>query len=129
MPTSPSSPPPPRRARRIVFVLVAIALGMSIVYPLRQYHASKERLAALVREEQDVNRQIADLERQKQRLASDAEVERLARDHLHMVRPGEIAFSATGAMSTPSAAPATKNARPAKHGRPWYDAFWHWLAG
>ncbi|HEX9697586.1 MAG TPA: septum formation initiator family protein [Actinomycetota bacterium] len=125
-----SSPAEPRKSRKLVYALVATAVALSVLYPLRQYTASKQHLAELVASEKRIDAKTEELKAAKNRLSSDAEVERLAREHLHMVRPGEVAFAITGAAPTPPAAddPAagrkTETAKP-----PWYKSFWRWLTG
>lgn len=126
---SPPSPAQPRFSKRLVFGLVLIAFTLSVLYPLRQYGASKAQLRALLRQEQQIEQRTQDLQKQKDRLSSDAEIERLAREHLHMVRPGEAAFAITGRPSTPKATAAPKPASPKPSKRPWYKSFWRWLAG
>ncbi len=128
-PTSPPEPPPapPRRGRRTVFLLVLSAIVLSVLYPLRQYGASKEELRALVRRESQIEAQTRELQRQKDRLSSDAEVERLAREHLNMVKLGEYAFSITGRAPSPTPLPAAKPPAKKAEKRSWYNSFWNWL--
>ena len=121
---------PPRKSRKLVFALGATAMALSVLYPLRQYAASKQELRGLVASEKRMDQKMEELKAAKARLSSDAEVERLAREHLHMVRPGEVAFAITGAAPTPPAiTDPDKPAKVAKQKRPWYKSFWHWLAG
>ncbi|MGH2830571.1 MAG: FtsB family cell division protein [Actinomycetota bacterium] len=118
----------PRHGRRAVYALVASALALSVLYPLRQYSASRAELRAMVRTERSLDEQAAALVKQKTRLSSDAEVERQAREHLHMVRPGEVAFAITGAAPVPQVSPPAVSDR-RKPGRGWLSSFWHWLTG
>lgn len=112
----------------MVYALVASALALSVLYPLRQYSASRAELRAMIRTERSLDEQAAALLRQKARLSSDAEVERLAREHLHMVRPGEVAFAITGAAPVPQVSPPAP-ADTGKEDRSWLSSFWHWLTG
>lgn len=125
-----ASSPEPRKSRKLVYALVTTAVALSVLYPLRQYTASKEHLAELVAYEQRIDAKTEELKAAKDRLSSDAEVERLAREHLHMVRPGEVAFAITGAAPEPPALddPGAATKRTAGK-RPWYKAFWRWLTG
>lgn len=129
-PLSSSLPVPPssRRGRRMIGMLIGSAMALSILYPFRQYTKSKTQLRALVRQEQQILDQTHMLEQQKKRLSSDAEVERLAREHLHYVRPNEVAFAITGAVPKPTLA-ALHPAKSAPQHRAWYQSFWHWLTG
>lgn len=126
-----SSPEPaPRKSKKLVYSLVAAAVALSVLYPLREYTASKKHLAQLVASEKRIDAKIEEAKAAKDRLSSDAEVERLAREHLHMVRPGEVAFAITGAAPKPPAADEpTAAERAASKKRPWYKAFWRWLTG
>lgn len=126
---SPTCPPPPRRGRRAIVVLVGCLMALSIVYPLRQYNASKAELRAMVRREKQISEQIRALQLQKKRLSSDAEVERIARDHLHYIRPGEVGFVLTGAPPVPKLAKPAHPAKVAPRHRAWYQSLWHWLSG
>ncbi|MBI4730234.1 MAG: septum formation initiator family protein [Acidobacteria bacterium] len=69
---------------------------------------------------------VARLAAEKRRLESDAEVERIARDDLGMVRPGETAF-VVAASPRPGAAVPPKG--PATARRPWYSRWWHAVFG
>lgn len=121
-----------RRPRRISTrgaVLAALigALLLSGVYQVRPYLQTKADLGALLTREQRLDREIARLEAAKKRLASDGEIERLAREQLGMVRPGETAFvvppERRAAGPEPPAFPEPRK----QSGRPWYARVWHWL--
>lgn len=112
----------------MVYILVLSALALSVLYPLRQYSVSRGELRALIQEEKRLDQQAADLQKQKERLSSDAEVEKLAREHLHMVRPGEVAFAITGAAPKPQLSPEPSQKGQGKR-RGWLSSFWHWITG
>lgn len=86
------------RARAIVtprgFVLLLIVGGLmfSSVYPLRRYMAVRSGIESLQQEEAGLQARIDELLAERERLLSDADVERRAREELGMVRPGEIPF-------------------------------------
>ena len=127
---APPPSPEPRKSKKLVYSLVAAAVAMSVLYPLREYTASKKHLAQLVAAERRIDAKTEEVKAARDRLSSDAEVERLAREHLHMVRPGEVAFAITGAAPTPPAADEpTPAERASAKKRPWYKAFWRWLSG
>lgn len=86
------------RARTILsprgFVLLLLIGGLmfSSVYPMRRSLAVRENIASLRAEQRALEQRIDELTAERIRLRSDAEVERLAREQLGMVRPGEVPF-------------------------------------
>lgn len=89
---------PTRRARirltprAAVLVLVVSALLLYLVVPLRSYLAQRDRLAQLEEQARALERQNSELEEEIRRLYDPEYLERIARECLGMVRPGEIAF-------------------------------------
>lgn len=75
-----------------ILVLLLGGLLFSSVYPLRRYVAVRSSIAALRTEERALDARIAELRGERDLLLSDEEVERLAREQLGMVRPGEVPF-------------------------------------
>jgi cell division protein FtsB len=72
-----------------VIVLVAGAFAMA---PLHAYLEQRSKIAELQREATVLQRANADLEQRVGQLHDPNELERLARECLGMVRPGETAF-------------------------------------
>jgi cell division protein FtsL len=90
-----SSPSRPRlrfTPRAAILALVLTALLVSMAVPLRTYLQQRTRVADLQRQTQLLQRQNADLQRQVQQLGDPRYIERIARECLGMVRPGEIGF-------------------------------------
>jgi cell division protein FtsB len=89
--------PSPRRksfgARGVILLALIIAMLFSSVYPLGRYFSLQREIGALELEEQRLDDSLESLQRQRALLLTDAEVERLARDRLGYVRPGEIPFA------------------------------------
>ena len=120
--------------------MVATLLGvmmLSALYPLRQYVSQDSHVNALLRQERELDQKIAALKEQRNQLTSDAEIERIAREELGMVRPGEVAFAVVpdgGSSSAPRAAAAGSPGGsdpapgPAWHQR-WWDAMTSSLRG
>ena len=86
----------PRRTRisgrfavLILVVFAVLALGVA---PLRTYFAQRGQVAQLERQTQLLTSQNQKLQRQVTHLSDPAELERLARECLGMIKPGEIAF-------------------------------------
>ena len=93
--------------------------------PARAYLAQRRQraeAAARVQQLADENRELAAREG---RVQTDAEIERLARQHYNLVRPGEEVFAIIPAPSPPPAAPA-----PAPPPRPgWWQRVFRSLTG
>jgi cell division protein FtsB len=121
------------RARRpLALALAAVAsvvvLGAT-VFPTRTFlaqraavGAAEERLAVLTEQ----NRLLEDRARL---LQDDAEIERLAREEYHLVRPGEKAYALLpppGPPTPPNPAPAVGNPPPPDDGNA-VERAWDWL--
>jgi cell division protein FtsL len=78
--------------RAAILALVLTALLMSMAVPLRTYLQQRARVADLRHQTQLLQQENAQLQRQIQQLNDPAYVERIARECLGMVRPGEIGF-------------------------------------
>ena len=81
------------RPRGAVIVTLIIVLVMSALYPIRQYITQKSNVRALVAEQGELSARIAEQRHQQGLLLSDDEIERIARENLGMVRPGEVSFA------------------------------------
>jgi cell division protein FtsB len=87
----------PRRSPRLTgraagLLAVVLVLAMSLVVPLRQYAAQRARVAELSQRVDELSRANTRLEQRILQLRDPAYLERLARECLGMVKPGEIAF-------------------------------------
>ncbi|CAN5347444.1 hypothetical protein BH20ACT24_BH20ACT24_11630 [soil metagenome] len=89
---------PARRARirltprAAVLILVVSALLLYLVVPLRSFIAQRDRLTQLEEQARALERQNSELEEEIRRLYDPEYLERIARECLGMVRPGEIPF-------------------------------------
>lgn len=93
----------PHRSRALVLVvagLVAVGILFLLVYPLRAMVDQQGRLSDAEARLELLRDQNAKLDRRAERLTSDAEVERIARDRYNMVRPGEQAWAVVPGVST-----------------------------
>ena len=87
----------PRLTGRAAMLLVAVAfLLLMAVVPARQYLEQRGRIADLERRTAELQEANADLRAEVERLHDPAELERLARECLGMVAPGEVAFVTPG---------------------------------
>ena len=118
------------KPRGAVVLTLLIVLVMSALYPIRQYIGQKSHVRALIAEQADLSARIVDLRQQQGLLLSDDEIERIAREQLGMVRPGEVAFAvlpdgkelAAAAAPTAQRAPATEEATRGAWYRRWWGA-------
>ncbi len=78
--------------RAAILALAVVALLIYLIVPLRTYLDQRARLAQLERRTQILEQQNANLSKQVQRLNDPSYLERVARECLGMVRPGEIGF-------------------------------------
>ena len=83
----------PRLTSRAGFLLIALTLmALFAIAPSRAYLSERGHIAELQRKAEGLERANADLQAAIVRLHDPAEKERLARQCLGMVDPGEIAF-------------------------------------
>jgi len=87
----------PRLTGRAAGLLVVLmVLGLLLLVPARQYLAQRGRIAELERQATELEEQNDALRARIAALHDPAELERLARACLGMVRPGEIALVVPG---------------------------------
>ena len=83
----------PRVTGRAAALLVAVTLlAIVALVPARQFLDQRSRIADLERQTQQLARQNAQLAAEIERLHDPVELERLARECLGMVAPGETAL-------------------------------------
>ncbi|MEE1799109.1 septum formation initiator family protein [Streptomyces sp. NPDC050509] len=102
--------------RAAFLALVVCTLVVALAYPMREYVSQRNEIADQERLSQEAQRQVEELRDEKARLQDDAYIERLAREHLHYLRPGETGFTVID--------PAEAEERRAEQGaadRPWYS--------
>jgi len=88
-----------------VSVLGLVGVLMLAVFPARALvaqHAERNQVAARIKVLDDRNR---NLEGRAAALKTDAEIERLARQHYDLVRPGEVVFDIVAPPAGPSPGP------------------------
>lgn len=119
-------------ARGALLVVLLGGLFLSSAFPAKQLWAQRDHIAELQAEERAIRDKVRMLQAEVALLGTDAEIERLAREELGMVRPGEIAFavapkarkvsSATRGVAPPQ---ADEEVRPPRRslGSRWWDAF------
>jgi cell division protein FtsB len=80
------------RPRAIALAVLVAALLMAAVYPVRTYLGQRAQINTLERESLVLEGANARLNHRITSLHDPGELERLARECLGMVKPGEIAF-------------------------------------
>jgi cell division protein FtsB len=78
--------------RAAALAIVVVALLFYLLVPLRTYVAQRNRLGDLERQTQILEQQNAELQDGVDQLRDPAYIEKIARECLAMVRPGEIGF-------------------------------------
>jgi hypothetical protein len=118
-------------------VLVAV-LGL-FVFPTRSYLDQRRELSSTEQRIRILAAQNAALSAQVDKLHTDAEIERIAREQYHLVKPGEQAFAilpapvagspsaSTAGASAASTTPTPTPLASAHHGRGFLAGLWHRL--
>jgi cell division protein FtsB len=89
--------------RALVLGLIVILIGVASAGVVRQYLAQRAEIARLEQEIRSIEADRARLEEEVDRLHDPAYLERLARECLGMVKPGEIRFVVPDESGTQSA--------------------------
>ena len=106
----------PRRIRRFLGPLIAAGVLVAFlgagVFPTRTYLHQRDAIAT-----EEAKLKVLTAENQKlaakvERLATDAEIERLAREQYNLVRPGEEAYAILPGPADPEADAAAEPAPP-----------------
>ncbi len=80
------------RPRALALAILVVALLVASVYPIRTYLSQQAQIHTLEQESLVLEQANASLDHRIKTLHDPAELERLARECLGMVKPGEIAF-------------------------------------
>jgi cell division protein FtsB len=82
--------------RAVLLVLVVLALLFAATVPFRTYLAQRDQLSQLEHQAQLLQQQNSLLDKRIRQLHDPKYLERLARECLGMVRPGELHFAVNG---------------------------------
>lgn len=104
--------------RAAFLVLVVCSLIVALAYPMRQYVSQRGDIAEQEQLTREAAQRVEELRDERARLKDDAYVQRLAREHLHYVMPGETGYI----MADPRAAEERRDDQGAAD-RPWYSNF------
>ena len=125
---------PPARGRAdggaaawlVLAVLALVGVLFLAGLPARAYVAQRRERAEAAARVSQLAAENRDLIAREARLQSDAEIERLARQHYNLVRPGEEVFAIIPAPPPPAVAPAS----PVSRARPgWWQRVFGSLTG
>jgi cell division protein FtsB len=119
-----------RRIWAGVVAAVLVAVLVLFVFPTRTYLDQRHELTVASQRMRVLDAQNAQLSQQVDKLHTDAEIERIAREQYHLVKPGEKAFAVLPApdpTTTTSVPPAAPAAAPAGHHRGWWNRLTSWL--
>ncbi|MER6999293.1 septum formation initiator family protein [Streptomyces sp. NPDC000410] len=105
--------------RAAFLALVVCSLIVALAYPMRQYVSQRNEIAEQKRLADAASKRVEELRDEKARLQDDAYVMRLAREHLHMVLPGETGYT----MIDPRVGEPPRAEDDAAD-RPWYSNVW-----
>lgn len=99
-----------------------VALLFLAVFPTRTYLAQRRDLAATERRVAVLSGENKELAERVERLNTDAEIERLAREQYNLVRPGEEAYAILPPAMPSVPEPGAEGASPASPG--FWSKFW-----
>lgn len=120
-----------RRPWTAIFTLLILLMGAAFltqVVPYRQIVESGRQVDAARGQLDRLEAENAELQADIEALGTDAEIERLAREKLGYVRPGETAYVVLDPPGTPEDTddPATA---PAADEKTWVDRVWEFITG
>ncbi|MFG2560517.1 septum formation initiator family protein [Streptomyces sp. NPDC048496] len=105
--------------RAAFLALVVCSLVVALAYPMRQYVSQRDDIADQERLAQEAEKHTEELRDEKARLQDEAYIRRLAREHLHYVRPGETSYTVTDPDAAKERSGGAKEAD-----RPWHSNLW-----
>ena len=89
---APARARPRPTARAALLVVLVTGLALAMVYPFRELLSERDQVVTLQRQEVALEQANAKLKARLKQLKDPDYLERLARECLGMVRPGEIGF-------------------------------------
>ncbi|MGP3984141.1 FtsB family cell division protein [Streptomyces sp. KR80] len=117
----------PRRSRltgrAALLALVVCSLVVALAYPMRQWVSQRSQIAEQQRQAEQARRAVEKLRDERARWQDPAYVERQAREHLHYVRPGEVAYTVVDGTGYDDSPPKDEG----EADRPWYTDLWEGL--
>jgi cell division protein FtsB len=120
-----------RRPGAAIATLLILLMGAAFVtqvVPYNQIVESKRQVAEARSELAELESQNADLQADVEALHTDSEIERLAREKLGYVRPGETAYVVLDPPGAPEE-PESTEAAPEPVEKTWVDEVWEFITG
>lgn len=111
-----------------LLILLMGAAFLTQVVPYGQIMESRRQVSEARAQLNQLTSENAALQADVAALGTDAEIEKLAREKLGYVRPGETAFVVVDPPGTPDEEPVTTQAAPVEE-RTWVDAIWDFITG
>ena len=109
-----------QRLRRLfVSGLVVVGILFTFANPARTWYDQRQDIAAARERNVVLDQQSRQLQARAEKLATDDEVERLARSDYGLVKPGEEAF---GILPTPGSGPPRAQPPPPPEPRSWWQS-------
>jgi len=105
------------------------ALTLALTVPLREYFQQRGRVADLRARTAEQDARVETLEERKRRLDDPAYVERLARERLHYVRPGETGYIVIAPTPTVTPGPGGVVTGKTVKDEAWYSQLWSTVEG
>lgn len=112
-----------RRGWAVVVALVVVGVLFVAVFPTRTWLGQRQELEATEQRLKVLSAENSELAARVQRLNTDAEIERLAREQYNLVRPGEEAYAILPAPPAPRPAPSTVAGEP-EEGEGFWAGVW-----
>lgn len=122
----------PRRPGVAVGTLLVLLIGLAFltqVVPYRQILDSRQQVASARAELESLEVENARLTSDVAALQTDAEIEKLAREKLGYVHPGETAYVVLDPPGTDSTDSAELIEAPPVEARTWVERIWDFLSG
>lgn len=122
-----------RRSRMLLGLAVVVVLTAAVlltnVFPYRKILAQQQQVADAQEQFETLRAENDRLEAEATALSTDAEIERLARENLGYVRPGELAYVVLEPPATEVQAPPVEPVEPPPEEDTWYQNLWDFLTG
>jgi cell division protein FtsL len=112
-----------------VVVVLTAAVLLTNVFPYRKILAQQQQVADAQEQFETLRAENDRLEAEATALSTDAEIERLARENLGYVRPGELAYVVLEPPATEVQAPPVEPVEPPPEEDTWYQNLWDFLTG
>lgn len=111
----------------VLATVAFVGVVFTTVFPTRTFLAQRASLAAAIEQLEVLEEQSRLLEERARLLEDDAEIERLAREEYHLVRPGEEAFAVLPAPGPPPPPPRVGTPPPEADDANVVERAWEWL--